>query len=352
MTTNPPLVIWGAGAIGGTIGAHLARAGHEVLLVDRAAEHVDAIRKSGLSITGPVSSFTVAVSACLPEELTGPQRRVLLSVKSQDTVEAVKALAPRLADDGYIVSFQNGLNEPVIADLVGAARTIGAFINFGADYISPGVIHFGGRGAVVIGEVDGRITPRSEALHRALKDFDGNAVLTENIYGYLWAKQAYASLLKANALTNASIVEFLESKPHREMLTAMVREVIAAARANGITLKAFDGFDPDAFDDKNGPAGLARCFEAMIAVNRKSAKSHSGIWRDIAVRKRRTEVAAQLTPVIQMGTAKGVAMPLTRRLVELFREVEDGERPQGWETLDALSETYAKAAKAGRAPAA
>src|SRR5262249_5249713 len=154
----------------------------------------------------------------------------------------------------------------------------------------PGVIHYGGRGAVVVGEIDGRITGRAEALHRQLVDFESDAVLTDNIYGYLWAKQGYASLLKASALTNASMAEVLDAKAHRVALTALVREIIAAAQANGVAPKAFDAFDPAAFAPQSGEAAVSECFDAMVAYCRRSAKTHSGIWRDIAVRKRRTEV--------------------------------------------------------------
>ena len=66
-----------------------------------------------------------------------------------------------------MVSAQNGLNELAIAEVVGAERTVGAFVNFGADYLEPGVIHYGGRGAVVVGEIDGRITPRVTAIRDA-----------------------------------------------------------------------------------------------------------------------------------------------------------------------------------------
>ena len=74
-----------------------------------------------------------------------------------------------------VVSLQNGLNELVIADVVGAERTMGCFVNFGADYLEPGVVHFGGRGAFVLGELDGRDTPRLRAVHAAVRAFEPGA---------------------------------------------------------------------------------------------------------------------------------------------------------------------------------
>ena len=81
-------------------------------------------------------------------------------------------------------------------------------------------------------------------------------------------------------------------------------------------------------------------FDAMVAHNRKSAKSHSGIWRDLAVRKRKTEVDPQLTRPIAVAEAAGIKMPLTQRLVSLIQDIEDGRRPLSLETLDALNAEY------------
>ncbi|TMG34285.1 MAG: ketopantoate reductase family protein, partial [Chloroflexi bacterium] len=128
-------LIWGAGAIGGTIGAHLARAGHEITLVDRARDHVAAIDAAGLRIEGPLTRFTVRVPAFTPDALRGEFAHVVLAVKAQDTEVATRALAPHLSADGCVVSAQNGLNELVIKSVVGDARTMGCFVNFGADYL-------------------------------------------------------------------------------------------------------------------------------------------------------------------------------------------------------------------------
>ena len=86
------ILVWGAGAIGGTVGAHLARAGRDVLLVDRAADHVAAMTEHGLAIAGPVTEFTVPVRAATPEEMQGSFETVLLCVKAQDTESAARAL--------------------------------------------------------------------------------------------------------------------------------------------------------------------------------------------------------------------------------------------------------------------
>ena len=334
------IVIWGAGAIGGTIGAALAQAGQDVLLVDRDPDHVAAIDRAGLEISGPIRQYRVRARACTPGQVEGTFETVLLCVKAQDTEQAARALAPHLAPDGVVVSVQNGLNELVIARIVGAARTIGCFVNFGADYHGPGLVLYGGRGAVVVGELDGRRTARIEATHRLFRTFDADALLTQNIWGYLWSKLIYGALLFATALTDDSIADVLDAQRYRPVLVALGQEVAAVAAAERVGLEPFDGFDPAAFTAGASAAALARSFADMVAFNRRSAKSHSGIWRDLAVRKRRTEIDAQIGPIVEIGATHGVQTPLSRRLIALIHDLEEGRRTQGRATLDALAAAH------------
>jgi 2-dehydropantoate 2-reductase len=333
-------VIWGAGAIGGTIGAALAHAGQDVLFVDRDADHVAAINRSGLEITGPIRPYAVRARACMPDQVEGSFGTVLLCVKAQDTLAAAQTLAPHLAPDGVVISAQNGLNERVIAKIVGAARTIGCFVNFGADYHGPGLVMYGGRGAVVVGELDGRRTARIEAIHRLFRTFDADAILTGNIWGYLWSKLIYGALLFATALTDDAIADVLDARRYRPVLAALGREVAAVAAAEEIRLEPFDGFDPAAFIAGAPADALARSFAEMVAFNRRSAKSHSGIWRDLAVRRRRTEIDAQIGPIVEIGGRHGVPTPLSARLIALIHDVEDGRRSQDRATLGALAAAH------------
>jgi 2-dehydropantoate 2-reductase len=332
------LLIWGAGAIGGTLGAYLAKAGHDVTLVDQAADHVAAIRAKGLEITGPISRFTVEVPALLPTEVTGQWETIVLATKAQHTAAATSDLAPYLAAGGHVVSAQNGLNELTIAGIVGQERTVGAFVNFGADYMEPGVIMFGGRGAVVVGELDGQVTPRVTALRETLADFDAGAKVTTNIWGYLWGKEVYGAMLFATALTNDSIADALAVPAYRPLYKALAAEILAVAHGRGVTAEGFDGFDPSAFEP-GAEAQADRSLDDLVAFNRRSAKTHSGIWRDLAVRKRRTEVDAQIGIIAQLGAEAGIPTPLTSRLVELIHDIEEGRRPMSLKTLDLLADT-------------
>ena len=293
-------VVVGSGAIGGTVGARLARDGHDVLFCDTDAAHVETMNERGLTIEGPVEEFAVPARAVRPNDLPDRLGAVLLAVKAHDTEAAMAAVAPRLSEDGFVVSLQNGLNEPVIAASVGPARTVGAFVNFGADYLGPGRIFLGGRGTFCVGELDGR---RSERVKSLARDF-GDAKVAENIMGYLWAKEAYGAMLFATAVSDLSIAGALAEPRYRPLFVRLADEVLAAATARP---EAFDGFDP---------SDLEASIERLVEFNRRSAKTHSGIYRDLVVRKRRTETA-------MFDTIDG---PLLSRTLALIHDIEDGRR--------------------------
>jgi 2-dehydropantoate 2-reductase len=324
-----PILVWGAGAIGGTAGAYLVRAGHDVHFVDVVPEHVAAIRDParGLSIEGPVAQFTVTAPACTPAGVTGRYSRIFLAVKSQHTEAACRALLPHLAEDGYVLSLQNGLCETLIAPIIGARRTMGAFINYGADWHAPGRIVYGNRGPVVVGEIDGAETPRLAALHAVLRDFEPDAVMTREIWGYLWGKLGYAALLFAQALGEKGIADCFDRAELVPMFRRLTTEVMRVALAEGVRPLPFAPFDPAGFLPDASEAAARAALQAMVAFNRPSAKTHSGIWRDLWVRRRSTEADAQIRPISAIGATHGIACPLVDRLVAMIHECEAGTRP-------------------------
>ena len=207
--------------------------------------------------------------------------------------------------------------------------------------MGPGVVMYGGRGAVVVGELDGRRTRAHRGDPRAAPTFDADAVLTGNIWGYLWSKLIYGALLFATALTDDPIADVLDARRYRPVLAALGREVAAVAAAEQVRLEPFNGFDPAAFTAGAPADALARSFADMVAFNRRSAKTHSGIWRDLAVRRRRTEIDAQIGPIVEIGKAAWRARRRSRaRLIALIHDIEDGRRPQAWATLDALAAAH------------
>ncbi|WP_108663542.1 ketopantoate reductase family protein [Acuticoccus kandeliae] len=330
------ILIWGAGAIGGTLGAYWARAGEDVLLVDIVPEHVERCRTEGLAITGPVEEFRQVIPAITPGKVTGTYRRIVLAVKALHTEAAAAALRPHLAEDGYVLSAQNGLNEIAIAAAVGPERTMGAFVNFGADWHGPGEILFGNRGAVVVGEIDGSVRERTREMHRLLQIFEPDAILTDDIWSYLWGKLGYGAMLIATALTPDSMSANFADTARAPAFVALAREVMAVAAARGVTPRGFNGYDPSAFMPAAGPEAAAQSLADLAAFNAKTAKTHSGIWRDLAVRKRKTEVGPQVGLVIESAREVGVPTPALAALRDLIEDIEEGRRPQSRETFEEL----------------
>jgi 2-dehydropantoate 2-reductase len=320
------ILVWGAGAIGGSVGAWLKRAGHDITFVDVVPEHVAAIRDTGLRITGPVEEFIVHAPACTPEEPAGTWQHIFLAVKAQHTEAATRSLTPHLAQDGYVLSLQNGLNERIIQRIVGRDRTIGAFINFGADWMAPGEIMFGNRGAVVLGELDGEMTPRLEALRAVMRHFEPVAITTPNIWSYLWGKLGYGAMLFAQALGQQGIADCLARPELLGLWRRLGEEAIVVARAEGVEPRGFNGYDVEAFRPGADADALRQSVAAMVAFNRTSAKTHSGVWRDLAIRKRRTEVDVQIAPIAEIGARHGIDCRATSRLVAMIHEVEEGRR--------------------------
>jgi 2-dehydropantoate 2-reductase len=121
-------------------------------------------------------------------------------------------------------------------------------------------------------------------------------------------------------------------------LCGLVGEGLAVAAKAGIRLDAFDEFDPAWY--RAAMAGdataRARAMATSAAHYRASAKSKTGVWRDLAVRKRKTEVDGLLGTLVRKGEALGVAMPLTRRLIEIVHDLEEGRRRMDWSNLEPL----------------
>jgi 2-dehydropantoate 2-reductase len=332
------ITVYGAGAIGGITGARLAQAGHDVLLVDKAADHVAAMNAGGLTIETREGAVIIPVRASTPEALGSGLALVLLAVKSQDTAAALDVLAPRLAADGAIVSLQNGLNEELIAAVVGAHRTVGCLVNWAADWQAPGRILFGGEGALVLGELDGR---RSERVQRLAKLLDVVAPtrVSDNVLGYTWAKHVYGALLVATALVDAHVYEVVERSPAvQQMLVALVMENMAVAERAGIRLEPFDEYAPADYHAaaRGDAAARARAMASIATHDRAATKTKTGIWRDLAVRKRKTEVGALLGATVARARSFGLATPLTERLIALIEDLEMGRRQMAWSNLDEL----------------
>ena len=206
--------------------------------------------------------------------------------------------------------------------LLGPDRVVEAVVNFGADVLEPGVVLRGNRATFLVGELDGRPSDRVAALAADIAD----ARATTNVLGYTWAKEAYGATLFATAVSDLPIHAVFADPAYRPLLTAVAAEVLAQAPVPALPL---DGFDP---------ADLDGSLDRLAEFNRQSAKTHSGIYRDLAIRHRPTEVRAILGPL------RGF---LLRRIGELIEAIERGERTCSRANLDLLA-AYERLDRLGR----
>ncbi len=338
------ITIIGAGAIGGVLGAYLVREGHEVVFCDIAEAHVNKINQDGLTIEGPDETFTIQAPAYTPDQLRNKNQSldtVFLCVKAHHTESALKPFIPLLHETSQVVSLQNGLCEHQIAKLIGRKRTIGCFVNFSADYLEPGRILYGGVASLYLGELDGEVSPRIVDLKDKLQCW-GPAQVTDNIWGYLWGKMSYAGLLYATALVDDTMAAVVRKLDLRETLMELCSEILEIADKEGVSPLGFDDWEPTLVYPREirDEEVLNQQLEKLAHRMATNKKTKSGIWRDLAVRKRKTEVDAQLVPILEIGREHRLEAPLLQALVLAIKEIETGARQMSWDNLYELKQIY------------
>lgn len=325
----------GGGAIGGTLAAHLALAGHPVQIVDTDRKHVAAIRRDGMRIEGPSGVLETRIPAFeladAPSEL-GP---VLLAVKSQATESAMEWVAPRLRADGYVVSMQNGLNEAAIAQHIGVDRTVIAFVDLFADLLEPGVIQDGGIGTIALGEYAGGTSNRVVRLADDLSHW-GSPIVSDNVSGFLWSKLAFGAMLTASSFVDEDMSSVINK--NRAPMLGLAREIFAVSDALALRLESFDAFDPDDYRAESPERTINAAFDSLTDWLAGQTKTRSGIWRDINVRKRPTEVPSHYQPVFAVAEDQGIETPKLRAMVELIGELERGETSMGASLMRGIEE--------------
>jgi 2-dehydropantoate 2-reductase len=342
--------IVGAGAIGGLAGAYMVKAGHEVLLVDRWVEHVDALNAKGMTIDGVRGNMTVPVRATTPDRLDAPLEAVLVATKSQHTLEAVRQILPLLTRDSFVVSFQNGFNEPDLQKLLqenglDAGQVLGSIPNYGGALVDPGHIEFVHEGPIQLGELNGASTPRLAELARCLGALT-QVQLSDHIWGQIWAKEVYSAQVVFSALADARIHETLGVERWARVAGAVVREALQIAEANGIKVEAFDFFDPANYKPKTA-ADTRRLLDNinhaiwLLKKDQKPSvhefkKKGSGIWWDIVYRHRPSEVRSSNGKLVDYGRAVGADVRLNEKLCNMIYEIEAGQRALGFHNFEEL----------------
>jgi 2-dehydropantoate 2-reductase len=335
------IAIVGAGALGGYVGGHLTRAGHDVTLIDPWPEHVEAMRKNGIQLSGTTAGerHAVPVNALHVTAVQGfvkqkPIDVAFVSVKSYDTEWATLLIRPYLAPDGFIVSLQNCINEERIAQHVGWGRTVGCIASLIAvELYEPGrikrTVPMGGDSHTVfrVGEPHGRVTRRVEEIAEILRAVD-SAKVTTNLWGERWSKLVVNSM--RNGLSAATGL-FGNQRDAREgprwVSIRLGSEAVRVGQALGFQLEKMQGMDPEtlARGGEGHKDALAEITDILMEdAKRRSDDQRPSMAQDIA-KGRRTETDFINGYVAVRGQEIGVPAPTHAKMHEAVKRVERGE---------------------------
>ena len=299
--------IIGAGALGSVIGGSLAEAGNDVLLVNRNRAHVDAINRDGLTIRADGKERAVAIRAAIPAEVGEPADLVIVLVKSFHTAEAVREAIGLVGPDTTVLSLQNGLgHEDILIGLVGRDRVIAGKTYVGGVMFGPGHVIAGVDGKeTIIGELDGRISPRIERIAATFEAAGMKLIVSRNIMGAMWDKLLVN--IATGALSGITRLAYggLYAVPELEVAAmAAVAEAIAVAKASGITLETVHPRDAWV---KAG-SGLPPEFKASMLQSLEKGSV--------------TEVDFINGAVVRAGAKAGVPTPVNATLVACVKGIE------------------------------
>ena len=334
--------IVGAGAIGSVVGGLLTKAGHDVTLIDQWPEHVEAMRRHGLRLSGTCGEHVVKVTACHLHEaqaIEEPFDAAFVAVKSYDT-EWATALAVRHLREpaGVVVDFQNGLNDERVAAIAGRGRTLGCVITIGAGLYEPGHAMRTDTTKVgfKVGELDGQETARARELAGVLNDV-APADVTTNLRGERWSKLAVNCMANPLAgLSGLGSAEVRSEPVARRIAIAIAAEVVRVGRASGYEIEPIYGITAQRFVDAVEGRGLADVERDMAAGARHLSGGRPSLLQDV-LRGRRTEIDHLNGSVCAQGRRVGVPTPVNDAVVRAIHDHGVGRLKPDPKHLEALA---------------
>jgi 2-dehydropantoate 2-reductase len=332
------MVFVGAGAVGGYVGGHIARAGEDVTLIDPWPEHIEYIKHHGIQLSGTQGEYTVPLKALHLHEVQSlfvqPVDIAFICTKSYDTEWATMMIKQYLAPDGFVVSLQNSINEERIANIVGWGKVVGCIAStIGVDAYEAGrvirTLQPGGSGYTVfrVGEVHGRITSRVQEIVRMLSAVD-SAKATTNLWGERWTKLTMNAMGNGiSACTGMNSKAAVEWETSRRASIRLAGEAIQVGHALGYDLEPMRGIPPEKWvaASEGDPAAREEVECAMLAgLKRMTDAGRPSTGQDI-LKGRRTEIDFINGLVAEKGEEVGIPAPTHAALTQIVKQVERGE---------------------------
>ncbi len=288
------IAMMGTGGVGGYYGGLLAQTGQDVTFIARGA-HLRAIQDKGLQVKSVLGDFVVQPARATDNPAqVGPVDLVLFATKTYHTDEAAKAIAPMVGPDTAVLSLQNGVDAADrIGAVVGMEHLLGGATWLSAAVEAPGVIgQYSQFRRIVLGELDGRTTPRVQAIYAALAATPATVELVGNILEVLWTKFVFISAVSAlGSLTRVPMGEYRDVPEARAVLVQALEEVAAVGRAKGVTL---------------APDVVAK---TLAFIDNSSPGIKPSMQRDVET-GRPTELESMIGVVVRFGEQLGVPAPL------------------------------------------
>ena len=320
--------------MGTILGAYISRGGEKIELINRNKAHVEALQTRGAHITGTVQ-FVQPVVAYTPAEMSGKYDIVFLMTKQQHNAEVVAMLKDYLADDGVLVTFQNGLPELQIADIIGEERVIGCTVAWGATMQQAGVCELTSSPDALSFSLGSISATRNHHFDKVkqLLELMGKVDVEDNFIGSRWSKLLInASFSGMSAVLGCTFGEAAKPKSSRRIVQALIKECIDVCKAGGIRIEPVQGKDIVKLLDYNN--ALKKAFSSFIIpiAIRKHASLKASMLQDLEKGKL-TEVDAINGAVSAFGRKVGCPTPMNDRVVDIIHRIERGELSPGFDNL-------------------
>ena len=319
------ILIVGMGALGGTIAARAIRAGLPVRLAARNADSAEALRRSGLRVSGiggEAKTDAIDVASVEAYGKGDPFDLILLATKAQDALDVAPHLVGLLAPDGVLLPIQNGGVARALADRLGEDKILGGLSNLGATMVEPGVYEQKNAGHLLIGELAGGVSDRVERVARTL----GRAIevkVSSNLTGAIWSKLLInCSVTTLGALCSQTMRQYMDTEAARKVFRLTYEEALAVALGTGTRLErlAVDPIPPG----WAGNAAVETTYDAWIdAIMAFYGDAKPSMLQDFE-RGRKTEIDFINGYVVTLGDASGVPVRMNAAITGLVHQIERG----------------------------
>ena len=320
------IVVVGAGAIGGITAAFIKKGGYDVTLVCKHDDITALASGSGLQITGAKGSWTLALPAVTTiEELSGVFDVAMIATKAYDMPKSATKLLRFLHKDSLVLSMQNGICTDALSAIVGASRTVGCVIGWGATMHAPGNLEMTSDGEFIIGCITGdqsMLTSVQAALNTVTQ-----TIISDKIFAALYSKLIVNSCITSlGAICGLRLGEMLKRKQARKIFLAVIAEAMAVAHTMPLTVPPFGGkLDYDRLMHGNTPLDKLRRHTMIYLVGLKFKNLKSSSLQSLE-RGRPTEIDYFNGYIAGKGDALGVPCPINHRLTAMVKEIEAGQR--------------------------